>query len=132
MNSCTLFSKVIFMKNNTSVISQTFSDPTVQNLCQFNHHRISGLISLRYLFYSSLLLGENSFYTSLGLKKIKFTSLLTYSPLLTFRAPTQQAATCASHCEMTHWPPLYPLCGEPEMIYEPNRLVPSDSDALQS
>ncbi|TNN54475.1 hypothetical protein EYF80_035313 [Liparis tanakae] len=62
--------------------------------------------------------------STLGLEKIKFTSLLTYTPPLTSAAPTHQAATCATHCgRRTHWPPSYPRpapadsCGEPELIY---------------
>lgn len=81
-----------------------------------------------------MILWEKSDQSSLGLEKIKFTSLLTYAPPVTSAAPTHKAATCASHCGRTQWPPVYPwpgLCGDPELIYGPSGLVPSDSDALQ-
>lgn len=57
---------------------------------------------------------------------------------VTSAAPTHKAATCVSHCGRIRWPLFSPrpasngLCGVPQLIYEPNGLVPTDSDASQS
>lgn len=123
-----------------STISRPLYDPD-NPVVQKNHHSLPHHFPLLTYIVEIIVfspLGGKSDWSSLGLEKIKFTSLLTYTPLLTSAAPTHQAATCASHCRRNHWPPFYPQpasagsCGNPELIYGPNGLVPSDSDALQN
>lgn len=109
---------------NLSIISWPLSDPAVQmNHCSLLRHFPPLPHIVHIMVFSPL--GVKSHRSSLGLETIKFTSLLTYTSPLTSAAPTHEAATCASHCERTRWPPFYPQpasagsCGDPELIYGP-------------